>query len=227
MQDERPFVVVFAGPNGSGKSSLTRQLLAQGHELGEYINPDDIAADLSGPYDERVRRAQQIADDRRADAISARRSFSFETVFSHPSKLDVLDQARRAGFEAILFFVAVDDPSINVERVKTRVSLGGHDVPADRIEKRYRRTMALLPEMLARVDRAWIFDNTLRTANRQSFAGRLVATVEGGVDRAIAVKVRSPLPTWVAQHLIEPARTRGWRVEIADGNHPLGAPEKK
>ena len=126
-----------------------------------------------------------------------------------------------------MFFVAVDDPSINVERVKTRVSLGGHDVPADRIEKRYRRTMALAPEMLARVDRAWIFDNTLRAANRRSFAGRLVATVEGGVDQAIAVKVRSPLPVWVAQHLIEPARTRGWRVEIVDGNHPLGAPEKK
>jgi predicted ABC-type ATPase len=141
MQGERPFVVVFAGPNGSGKSSLTRQLLIQGHDFGEYINPDDIAADLSGPYEERVRQAQQIADDRRANAISARRSFSFETVFSHPSKLDVLDQARRAGFDTILFFIAVDDPSINVERVKTRVSLGGHDVPADRIESRYRRTM--------------------------------------------------------------------------------------
>jgi predicted ABC-type ATPase len=138
-----------------------------------------------------------------------------------------LDQARRAGFETILFFIAVDDPSINVERVKTRVSLGGHDVPTDRIEKRYRRTMALLPEMLTRVDRAWIFDNTPRATNRLLFAGRLVATVEGGVDRAIAVKVRSPLPAWVAQHLIEPARTRGWKVGIIGGNHRLGAPEKK
>jgi predicted ABC-type ATPase len=139
MLDERPFVVVIAGPNGSGKSSLTRQLQARGYELGEYINPDDIAAGLLGAYDERVRQAQAIADARRAQAIATRRSFSFETVFSHPSKLEVLDQARLAGFEIILFFVALDDPSINIERVKTRVSLGGHDVPADLISNRYRR----------------------------------------------------------------------------------------
>src|SRR5262245_53679372 len=116
MQDERPSVVVIAGPNGSGKSSLTRLLQAQGYALGEYINPDDIAVALSGTYAERVREAQAIADARRADAIAARRSFSFETVFSHPSKLEVLEEARRAGFELTLFFVAVDDPSINIER---------------------------------------------------------------------------------------------------------------
>ena len=124
MEHNRPFVVVIAGPNGSGKSSLTRHLLAQGFDFADYINPDDIAAELEGSYEERVRRAQAMADERRAEAIAARRSFSFETVFSHPSKLDVLDQARRAGYEVLLFFVAVDDPTINVERVKTRVHLG-------------------------------------------------------------------------------------------------------
>ncbi len=221
MQDERPFVVIIAGPNGSGKSSLTRQLQAQGHDFGEYINPDDIAAGLFGSYDERVRQAQAIADARRAEAIVARRSFSFETVFSHPSKLDVLDQARRAGFEITLFFIAVDDPSINIERVKTRVSLGGHDVPADRISNRYRRTMTLLPEMLTRVDRAWILDNTVRAASRASFAGRLVATIESGVGKPVMVKARSPLPAWVAQHLIEPARKRGWKIKIISGNASL------
>lgn len=48
MLGERPSVVVIAGPNGSGKSSLTRQLQARGYDVGEYINPDDIAAGLSG-----------------------------------------------------------------------------------------------------------------------------------------------------------------------------------
>jgi predicted ABC-type ATPase len=78
---ERPFVIVFAGPNGSGKSSLTRKLQASGYDLGSYINPDEIAAELSGPYEDRVRRAQSIADARRAEAIATKQDFSFETVF--------------------------------------------------------------------------------------------------------------------------------------------------
>ena len=39
-----PFVRMIAGPNGSGKSTLTRRMLADGIDLGFYINPDDIAA---------------------------------------------------------------------------------------------------------------------------------------------------------------------------------------
>jgi predicted ABC-type ATPase len=218
MQDQRPFVVVIAGPNGSGKSSLTRLLQAQDYDLGRYINPDEIAAGLSGAYDARVREAQAIADVLRAEAIAEQRSFSFETVFSHPSKLNVLEQAHNAGFETILFFVAVDDPLINVERVNTRVSLGGHDVPADRIVSRYSRAMALLPEMLARIDRGWIFDNSVHAADPAAFAGQLVATVEGGFDKSVVIKTRRLLPVWVVQHLIEPARKKGWKTEVIGGD---------
>ena len=205
MNDGQPFVIVVAGPNGSGKSSLTQYLKAQSFDFGEYINPDDIAAQLEGSYENKVRQAQTIADERRASAIIARRSFSFETVFSHPSKLDVLDQARSAGFDISLFFVAVDNPIINVERVKTRVFLGGHDVPADRVISRYGRTMALLPEMLVRMDRAWIFDNTA-TATGSTFHGRLVAAVQAERDGGIRIDIRYPLPGWVLRHVVEPFR---------------------
>ena len=225
MRRAQPFVVVIAGPNGSGKSSLTRHLQKQGYDFGDYINPDDIAARLTGSYDDRVRQAQVIADARRDAAIASRHSFSFETVFSHPSKLDVLDQARKAGFEATLLFIAVDDPSINLERVRTRVTLGGHDVPADRVVKRYHRTMALLPEMLTRVDRPWIFDNTIQSTSRTSFAGRLVATVDAGANRPIVVKARSPLLDWAMRYLIDPARERGWKIEILGGHTRLQAEE--
>ena len=212
MQQTRPFLVVIAGPNGSGKSSLTQHLHAQGYTFGEYINPDDIAAGLSGSYEERVRRAQAEADTRRAQAIAARRSFSFETVFSHPSKLDVLDQARIARFEIGLFFVSVDDPLINLERVRTRVHLGGHDVPEDRIVARYHRTMAFLPEIVRRVDRAWIFDNSVRATDVSVFGGRVVAMATAGEDRRIEIMTRSPVPRWINQYLLEPARRRGWVI---------------
>lgn len=202
---DAPSLTVFAGPNGSGKSSLTRHLASAGYDFGDYINPDDIATALVGSYEERVRRAQTVADARRADAIAARRSFSFETVFSHPSKLDVLDLAHNAGFTVSLFFIATDDPVINVERVSTRVQTGGHDVPSDRVIARYHRVMELLTAMLERVDRAWIFDNSVRSTSQSSLSARLVASMARGGGKLI-VTARYPLPDWTERYLIVPLR---------------------
>lgn len=202
----RPILTVFAGPNGSGKSSLTRHLAAAGYDFANYINPDDIATTLSGSYEARVREAQSLADARRAEAIEQHLSFTFETVFSHPSKLDVLGHARDAGFEVVLFFIAVDDPIINVERVGTRVQLGGHDVPADRIVARYYRTMALLPAMLEHVDHAWIFDNTVRaTPETETFSGRLVASATREKANLVVIP-RYPMPDWTERYLVQPLR---------------------
>ena len=209
---ERPFLLIVAGPNGSGKSTLTNYLRRQGYDFGFYINPDEIAAELEGPYNDRVRRAQALADNRRAEALLARRSFSFETVFSHPSKLDVLVQARQLGFLTTLFFVSVDDPRINVERVKTRVGLGGHDVPLDRIVARYRRTMAVLPDIVAHVDRAFILDNSELLPAPDSFRIRLVATTRAVEPNQITISLRPPVPVWTSRYLVEPAHRRGWVV---------------
>ena len=88
----------MAGPNGSGKSTLTHWLRKRGVEFGVYINADEIAKELGGSYDERVRLAQRITDERRDESIREKRDFSFETVMPHPSKLDVMRRAKLAGF---------------------------------------------------------------------------------------------------------------------------------
>jgi predicted ABC-type ATPase len=213
----RPSLLVIAGPNGSGKTSLTRFLQQRGYDFGLYINPDDIAGDLTGDYEERVRQAQALADKRRKDAISTRQNFSFETVFSHPSKLDDLEAARKAGFEITLFFIGVASPIINIERVRTRVALGGHDVPQDRIAARYVRTMELLIEMVKRVDRAVILDNSLQSNNPFSFKGRVVAEYLADDKRLI---VTERLPVWTISYLIEPAVRLGWI--IIEANYDVG-----
>ncbi len=160
LPEERPFVVIIAGPNGSGKSTLTKVLMEAGVDFGEYINPDEIAAKLEGSYDARVRAAQAIADDRRETCVREHRSFTFETVMSHPSKLELLRAAKTAGFFIQMYFVAVEDPLINVSRVANRVAKGGHDVPPEKIIERYHRVLALAPQAIAICDRAVIFDNS-------------------------------------------------------------------
>lgn len=155
-----PKLAVIAGPNGSGKTTLTRFLHARGVEFGEYINPDDIAASLQGSYDERVRAAQQIADARREDCILSGRDFAFETVMSHPSKIEIMRRARAAGFYVTLYFVGTEDPRINIARVGVRVQSGGHSVPKDLIFARFHRTMNALPEAISVANKTFVFDNS-------------------------------------------------------------------
>jgi predicted ABC-type ATPase len=87
-------------------------------------------------------------------------SFTFETVMSHPSKVDLLARAQRAGYRTYLYFVATDDPDINISRVRNRVKMGGHAVPEDRIVKRYYRSLDLLMQAIQHTNRAYVFDNS-------------------------------------------------------------------
>ena len=203
----------MAGPNGSGKTTLIQRLRERGVGLGEYINPDDIAGELEGLYDARVAEAQSIADRRREACIEAKRSFSFETVMSHPSKIDVLVRAKAAGFIVQLFFVGTDDPNTSVERVALRVVQGGHDVPRDRIIARWHRTMGFLHQAIKAADQAFVFDNS--AAGHVDIGPRLVllcrSTQEATPSKVAGIEIRQfpPIPDWVRQYALYPLNPAG------------------
>jgi len=87
-------------------------------------------------------------------------SFTIETVMSHPSKVDLLRQAQNSGFRTYLYYIATDDPAINISRVRNRVIMGGHSVPEDLIVKRYYRSLDLLMDAIRYTNRAYVFDNS-------------------------------------------------------------------
>lgn len=45
-------------------------------------------------------------------------------------------------------------------RIKSRVADGGHDVPREKIFSRYKKALAILPELVAICDVMHIYDNT-------------------------------------------------------------------
>ncbi|MDB9742011.1 hypothetical protein OAB00_04100 [Akkermansiaceae bacterium] len=104
--------------------------------------------------------AAMIAELMRFYFIEKKISFTFETVMSHESKVLFLLHAKEKGFRTYLYFIATEDPKINVARVAKRVLKGGHDVPKDKILKRYHRAINLLPKALLIVDRGYVFDNS-------------------------------------------------------------------
>ena len=104
--------------------------------------------------------AAVLADAIRRELLAQRSTFTFETVMSSPDKIDFMRKAQELGYRTYLYFVATDDPEINISRVQLRVSQGGHDVPENLIRSRYERSIGLLDEACSAANRAFIFDNS-------------------------------------------------------------------
>jgi predicted ABC-type ATPase len=85
---------------------------------------------------------------------------TFETVMSSEDKVAFMLKAKASGYRTYLYFVATEDPDININRVKNRVAAGGHPVPTEKIVQRYGRCLNLLPAAIAASNRAYIFDNS-------------------------------------------------------------------
>jgi len=184
----RPSLVLLAGPNGAGKSTLYQTRVAPGF-AGPFINADIIQRDeLQDPSMEASYQAASIAEARRIEMLEAGQSFATETVFSHPSKLDLIKSARAHGYLVVVMHVGVDSPDLSVGRVKGRTEEGGHDVPEEKIRARYERGEPLIRDAVLLADRGMVFDNSrLNTAPQQMLVfatGRLI-------------KATPTLPEWV------------------------------
>ena len=154
----RPTLFLIAGPNGAGKSTFYDTVLAP-RITAPFINADIIQRDeLRDPSPEASYRAAEIAEKRRRDHMAAGQSFVMETVFSHPSKLELLQDARDAGYRIIVFHLALASPDLAVARVAARIDEGGHPVPEDKVRQRYKRNAPLIRQAAMLADRAIIFD---------------------------------------------------------------------
>jgi predicted ABC-type ATPase len=173
-----PVLHLVAGPNGAGKSTLYDRRLRPTTHL-EFVNADEIAKALDGDPLETAYEASAKAAARRATLIGARCSFATETVFSHPSKLELIKTAQAAGYLITLYVVVIPE-DLSVQRVSERVSRGGHDVPEEKIRTRYQRLWPLVADAVAIVEDALVYDNTRADAALAVVArfrnGRLVST---------------------------------------------------
>lgn len=184
---------LIAGPNGAGKSTLYDYLIAPRYPGLEFVNADlherDHLAHIANP-EKRSEAARAWADAHRASLLRRRVSFVTETVFSHPSKLKLIESAQARGLSVVLYVVCLDEPRVLLARVRRRLGEGGHHVPPNKILERYPRTLANLGQAVKRADMSMLFD-----AQDVSRGGpRLVALCADGDVELHA----SPLPRWAA-----------------------------
>jgi predicted ABC-type ATPase len=159
-----PTFHLLAGPNGAGKSSLYRALVAEDviNAQLEFVNADIYERDhlkrIKSPL-KRTEAARTWAEGRRSALLQSGKSFVSETVFSHESKIELIVDAQQAGYQVLLYIVALDDPEKLIERVSNRVREGGHNVPTDKILSRYPRTLTNLAKALPLTDVAYLYDS--------------------------------------------------------------------
>jgi predicted ABC-type ATPase len=189
MKRGAPVFWLLAGPNGAGKSSYYDRFVSRVFRA-PFVNADRIAHDLLGRdpiTDAEMQSATQEAERQREQLLAARQSFVAETVFSHRSKLVLMQTAIEHGFFVRLSYVCLDGPDLCALRVRGRVAEGGHDVPLDKIAARYARSLAHATEGVRLAHWAIVLDNSsIDHPHRQ------VLWYESGALRARY----PPLPRW-------------------------------
>jgi predicted ABC-type ATPase len=191
-QSRGPVLIFLAGPNGAGKSTFFETYLA---DLGlPFVNADRMAralrsAEPDATADEIDRRGFTQAETLRGAFVEAALSFCTETVFSDPAgaKLGLLERARRRGFAIFLVFIGLESAMLSIARVMQRVREGGHDVPNEKLQARFPRTLANLKAAIPMADDALVFDNSSADTPY-----RLVAVYA----RGDLVASHPPIPAW-------------------------------
>lgn len=169
-----PVLHLVVGPNGSGKTTFFERVLSPVTRL-PFVNAD-VLARQHWPGDEEAHghQAAALAEQLRRQAIARGISFIAETVFSHPSKLGLVRDARAAGYMVQLHAILVP-LALTQARVRLRTEQGGHSVPERKVRERYERLWPQVGEAIGLVQTARVHDNS---SARQPF--RVAATYEHG-----------------------------------------------
>jgi len=156
--------IIIAGPNGSGKTTFTREIASYISDL-KYINPDEIAANLRQENPLASETTIQLTAGKTAvrqieNCLNNKVGFVTETTLSSHQSMALIERAQKQEYSISLIFLGVENPTISVARVESRVAKGGHYVAPEVVSRRFPASLANLQNAVCSVDRAQIIDNT-------------------------------------------------------------------
>ena len=143
--------------NNSDSLSLIKKANDSGHKIDLQIKENCLIDNSVGSHSY---EGSFVASFIRHLFVEQNKSFSFETVMSHSSKVTEIIDMKNKGYTPYLYFVCIDKPEVNISRITNRVVLGEHDVPSNKVIQRYQRSLELLHEVLPLCYRAYLFDNS-------------------------------------------------------------------
>ncbi len=196
MDVEKPVLILICGINGAGKTTFyyeqIKPLLDKSGREYPFVNADEMEqAKFPNEVGKHGLEMGELAAEIRAQYIKAGQSFITETVFSHESKNQLVEDAQKAGFEVTLNHIHVSSAELAYKRVRDRISSGGHDVAKDKIFSRYDRTVGNIQKASMVADRTYVWDNS-RQSGHSGVIYRFVMTIAKGK----ITKLADPIPDW-------------------------------
>jgi predicted ABC-type ATPase len=199
-------IYVIAGPNGAGKSSIIGDVISR--RGVRTFNPDAAAKQVrsadpslsteesnSVAWHEGVRLLRQAIDDRL--------DFAFETTLGGHTITGLLESAAAAGIDLRIWYVALDSAELHIQRVKSRVERGGHDIPVDAIRARYDQSRLNLIRLLPVLRELWLYDNSVDSDPIAGLDPKPRLIVQVASRKVVATCELSETPDWAKPILAE------------------------
>lgn len=173
----RARLYVLAGVNGAGKSSLGGAALqAAGMP---YFNPDLAAhalrqADATLDVAQANAQAWQLGVRGLRRALAEGGTWAMETTLGGRTMPALLMQGAQQGAELHLWFAGLATPELHLQRIRSRVAAGGHDIPEAKVRERFDASRANLVKLMPHLASLRLYDNS---AEGDPKAGRRPAPV--------------------------------------------------
>jgi predicted ABC-type ATPase len=153
---------IIAGCNGAGKTTTSFTILPEILNCKEFVNADEIAKGLSPFQPEKVSfEAGRIMLNRVNELLENDVNFAFETTLATKSYKGKILQAQRQNYNVTLLFFWLQNVDLAIERVRTRVLEGGHNIETEVIRRRYHNGIKNLFQIyIPIVNEVMIFDNS-------------------------------------------------------------------
>lgn len=175
----KKYYTVYAGVNGAGKTTMynARQELSEINR----VNPDEVLREFGGDWrkENDQYKAGKIALTRMNAFLDNGDSFSQETTLSTKFVINQANKAKELGYLTEMHYVSLNSADIAIERIRNRVSKGGHGIPEDLVRRRYERSLQNLKSAIKAFDIVFVYDNSENFRNIATFyRGEMIDCVD-------------------------------------------------